>query len=209
MPEGVADGGRVTGTGHGPRISTQRPDGIPGDWVRDRTSKQWRPPRRPGPKPAEPDPGAGDGGGWQAERDPGAARLRDDHDSGSSPPPGASSPPPGEVSEDLAAAMGLVGMIVLPVGERIDPYCGAALTSCWGRVSEACVPLLMRSERVVKFMTTAGGIGDWFGLALALKPVGEAIVKHHITKTVQIVQDEGGNATVTEDAGYDRYPAAA
>ena len=113
------------------------------------------------------------------------------------------------MSEDLAAAMGLVGMVLLPFGEKLDPYCGAALTGSWERVSEACVPLLMRSERVVKFMTTAGGLGDWVGLAIALKPLGEAIVKHHITKTVQIVQDDDGGTTVTEDAGYGRYPATA
>lgn len=207
MAEGVADGGRVAGTGHGPRISPQRPDGVPGDWVRDRASKQWRPPRRPGPKPAEPDPGAGDGGRWEAERDPGAARLRDDQ-AGSGSPPGGKPLPADEIGEDLAAAMGLIGMIVLPVGERIDPYCGAALTGCWERVSEACVPLLMRSDWAVRFMTTAGGIGDWFGLALALQPVGEAFVKHHVTKTVQIIPAEDGKATAKEDAGYERYPAS-
>lgn len=207
MAEGVADGGRAAGTGHGPRMSTQRPDDIPADWVRDRATKQWRPPRRPGPKP-EPDPGTGDSSGWEAERDPGAARLRDDHD-GSSAPPGGTTRPPEKVADDLAAAMGLIGMIVLPMGQRIDPYCGAALTGCWDRVAEACVPLLMRSDWAVRFMTTAGGIGDWFGLALALQPVGEAFVKHHVTKTVQIVQEPDGTATATEDAGYaQQYPAA-
>jgi hypothetical protein len=217
VPEGTLDDGRIVDGGHGPRGGRERPAGVPGDWVRDRKTRQWRPPRRPGPKTRSEDTGGeapgrgatGADGGWDAERDPEPARLAGGAggDGGTDPDP---LPVTAEVKDDIAGALGLVGLFVLPAAERIDPYCGSELAASWEGIADACTPLIARSPSVVRWMTSAGGLRDWFGLAVALQRPAEAFVRHHITKTVQIVRvgPDGRVLDALQEDDFHEYPAA-
>lgn len=173
-----------------------RPDGIPDDWVFDRQAREWREPKRPGPKPAAPDPEPGEPpAGWQADRDPDPAHLAADDHAGHD----HDFRPPGEVDDETRDDIaGLLGLIAVPVGavaEARDPYCGAIFAQQLPAIVDAAVPIVCRSERVMKWMTAGtGGLMDWVGLAMALAPVGRAVAEHHVLKTIQIVaagQEEG------------------
>ena len=114
--------------------------------------------------------------------------------------------------KDMTAAVGMVGMLVLPPVLKADPYCGAALTDNFQAIAEALVPLLCKSERVVSFFTEeASDWMLWWKLAVALAPVAMAVGQHHLLKTVKIEQDaETGDvyAVSTEPADLDsEYPA--
>jgi len=97
---------------------------------------------------------------------------------------------PREVQDQLAGVIGLAGTVMLPLVQAIDPFCGGQLAMNFQQIAEATVPLMCRSERVIKFMTaTGGGFMDWISLGMALAPVASAVVRHHITRTVEVVRD--------------------
>jgi len=99
---------------------------------------------------------------------------------------------------DMTAAVGMVGMIILPPLAAKDPYCGGALTDNFQAIADALVPLLCRSQAVVSFFTEeASDWMLWFKLAIALAPVVVAVGQHHILKTVKVVErvNEEGEGT--------------
>lgn len=109
-------------------------------------------------------------------------------------PPRAKKAPPKvtkAVKDDMTASVGLVGMLILPPIVAKDPYCGEALTENFQGIADALVPLLCKSATVVGFFTDSGSDWMlWFKLAMALAPVGMAVGRHHIVKTVEIQQDK-------------------
>jgi len=202
----------------------------PHGWMWDRPGKSWRP-RKAAAK-----------GGWPSRRDRmDSAQLRDSHKSdetdmgpferdiaGDDPPPAyASRPAPkikkdppkvtAQTKKDMTAAVGMVGMLVLPPIVKADPYCGGALTDNFQGIADAVVPLLCKSERVVSFFTEeASDWMLWWKLAVALAPVAMAVGQHHLLRTVKVVEDvdEDGKPTgdmyavSTQPADLDtEYPA--
>lgn len=173
----------------------------PHGWMWDRPRKTWRP-RKAAAK-----------GGWAYHREkqePSGASI-DAPDMGpferdiagddpapsyaNKPAPKLPKPPPPKVTaqtkKDMTAAVGMVGMLVLPPVVRIDPYCGGALSDNFQSIAEALVPLLCQSARVVSFFTEeASDWMLWFKLAMALAPVAVAIGQHHLLKTVKVEKDE-------------------
>lgn len=143
--------------------------------------------------------------GWQAERDPDPARLREGTDTKR---PTLVREVPQDVKDDLAAVIGMLGMVVLTPIAQADPICGGALVANWQNTVEASVPLIARSERVVGWMTTAGGLRDWIGLGVALQPVVSAVWAHHVTKTVHIEHDPDSEQPVVRQEDWSAYPAA-
>ena len=176
------------------------PDKAPHGWMWDRYAKPrsaWRPRKSPAR------------GGWRGTRtkpapppEPEDPMLPFERDlAGDDPAPAYASVKPPKIAKtppkvttktknDMTAAVGMVGMILLPPITRSDPYCGGALTDNFQSIADALVPLLCRSERVVAFFTDdASDWMLWFKLAIALAPVAVAVGKHHILKTVEIQQD--------------------
>lgn len=97
-----------------------------------------------------------------------------------------------KTKDDMTAAVGLVGMLVLPPVVKVDPYCGQALADSMQPIADALVPLLCKSSTVVAFFSDAPG-SDWmlwFKLAMALAPVATAVGRHHLLKTVEIQEDK-------------------
>lgn len=220
MAEGVIDGGQVVDVGvmdrGRPPEPPPDPDRAPHGWTLDRKTKTWRPKKRAGRNrkdngehQADDQPAAAaadEGGGWQAERDPEPARMHEDAEPRK---PSIVREIPQEIKDDLAAMVGLLGMVVLEPIARADPICGGALVDNWERVTDATIPLLIRSPTIVGWMTTAGGLRDWIGLGIALRPVITAVWSHHVTKTVHLQPPEGEDAQsqiVRED--WSVYPAA-
>jgi hypothetical protein len=84
-----------------------------------------------------------------------------------------------KVKSEITAGVGVLGAILLPPG-----------------IADAVVPLLCQSPKVVAFFTDdASDWMLWVKLGAALAPVGIAVTRHHIIKTVEIVEetDEEGN----------------
>ena len=91
----------------------------------------------------------------------------------------------------MAGLAGLVGIPILTLLQQADLYCGSVLAQNFEPIVDAALPLVCRSERIVRYFTEDKA--DWLlwgKLALALKPVGQAILQHHVFKTVEVVTDE-------------------
>ncbi len=184
----------------------------PKGWAWDRKGRRWQP-RQRGPvlwtgdgqqddEAAAPSP---DGGSQQ--RDPAPAWQQ--HDAPDARPKHDPGKVPGHVKDDLRGVIGLFGMFVLPRVEAADPHCGGALVDNYEAIAERLVPLLCRSERVVKFLTAdSGGMMDWIGLAMALAPVGRAVAEHHVFRTVEVVRDEETGRKVARAVDLSQYAAA-
>jgi hypothetical protein len=220
MPEVVVDGGETVAAGHASsRLGgrRRRPDGIPEEWVYDRQAREWREPRKPGPKPGRADGGAdrdGDRGdaagpgpqeGWRADRDPDPAHL-----AAGQPPRGERPRVSQEIKDDVA---GLLGLLAVPVGQALavrDPYCGGVLAGQLPEIVDRMVPLVCRSQRVVAWLSAdTGGLMDWIGLAAALAPVARAVAEHHVLRTVEIVPDDDhAGEPRAAAADYSAYTAA-
>jgi hypothetical protein len=204
MTEAVVSGGRVVDTGaRGGRPPEPPPDPerAPLGWTFDKTTREWRAKKRLRRKPPDGDamPAAGD-------RDPEPAHLRDaGEDRGQ-----AAEADLARARDDLAGVLGLAGVVLLPAAERMDPVCGPALTRQWQAICEAAVPLLTRSERVVRWMTASGGgLMDWIGLGIALAPVGHAVIGHHLIRRLpgEGAAPEPGELVPAGEAGPERAAA--
>lgn len=221
MPEGVAVGtGPVTGGAvyddpdRAPEPSAEAPRGY--TW--NRSERRWQPKIRGkvlwvdgGAVAGGDDPAsarAGDRPGPDAtaddDRDPAPAWARDD--AGAGKPAGDGrlkfEDVPKQVTDDIAGLMGLVATPILAVLQQADPYCGTALAQAFEPAVDATLPLICRSERIVKYFSEDQA--DWLlwgKLAIALAPVGRALAEHHLFRRVETVVDEHGRR------GWRRVPA--
>ena len=179
------------------------PERAPRGWRWDSGQRRWVPRLSPGrKKKAARDPGtepASEPG--DAPRDPAPGWMRED-----SPRMVQANLPfdevPQEVKDDIAGLAGLIGVPLLAMLEQIDPYCGQALRYSYEPVIDAALPLICRSSKIVAYF--AEDKADWLlwgKLALALKPVGQAILEHHVFRTVEVVRDKDGRRVARPRAG--------
>lgn len=81
-----------------------------------------------------------------------------------------------------------------------DPYCGEVLEKQAREISVRLAAILGKNAQIVQWLHTSGVIGEWVALALAIKPVVEAIRDHHITKKVG--NDEPDALDITQYGPY-------
>lgn len=221
MPEGVAvAGGPVLAGAVHDDPSQPPPPGpaAPKGWTWNRSERVWQPRRRgsvkwqpaAGNEPAAPEElasvselGRDPAPGWAqpssaAGRDASAAARGDGSQQLSF------DDVPQQVKDDIAGFAGLVGTPILAVARSIDPYCGGALAENFENVVDKTLPLICRSERIVKYFSE--DTADWLlwgKVAMALAPVGKAIAEHHILHTVEVVRDEKTGAVTIKRVSKD------
>ena len=231
MPAGVLTDQGVTGI-HDDPDRPPPPDAqrAPKGWTWDRKGRAWKPKIRgrkiPTPEPAStpPEHPAGDPGpagvdgpaGPGTDPDPPYLRGGDegqDHEREPGPAADDDRIPfddvPQQVKDDIAGLAGLVGTPILAMLRSLDPYCGTVLAENYEPIVDAALPLICRSSKIVRYF--AEDKADWLlwgKLAMALKPVGQAILQHHIFRTVVVDRDPAtGIVTVvrvTEGGGPGR-----
>lgn len=215
MAEGVAVAGqRLGGAVHDDPDSPPPPSAdAPKGWTWNRGGRYWAPKVRgktlwsPGsaqepvdpPRSTREDPVAPE---REAQRDPDPPWMRPD----SSSKGGKLRPEdvPQKVQDDIAGFAGLIATPILAVVKSADPYCGAALADSFESIFDATMPLMLRSETLVKYFSDEGN--DWLvwgKLAVALAPVAKAVVEHHVTRTVRLLENEETGEVVVLRKGQD------
>jgi len=216
VPEGVATAdGQVTGGVHDdpdspPPASEKAPKG----WAWQRGSKSWAP-RQRGPVLWRPDersgaPEVGTGGERTADPVTGAPE-----DQQQDPDPSYMREEPGgperqelsfdevpqAVKDDIAGLAGMIGTPILAMLQSLDPYCGTVLAANFEPIIDRTLPLICRSEKIVRYFTEDKA--DWLlwgKLAMVLAPVAKAFAEHHIFRTVRVEKNpETGEVTIVRE----------
>lgn len=125
-----------------------------------------------------------------------------------SAPAEAESPLDAKTRGDIEGKLALLLMIPYEALAMKDPYCAEALTKSSRQIIKAMVPLLAQSPQVVAWFTTSGGWLLWLNLAVACKPVLQAVTAHHITHRMQTVEDQATGARKVVPTDYTAYSAA-
>jgi hypothetical protein len=212
MPEGVAAaGGRIVGdAAYEDRNSPPAadPGKAPYGWMWDRSEHRWRA-KKPAGRAAwkakqqaeagpPPEPVSSSGEIHQGDRDPDPSWFGEQQGKDDGKKRRSISDVPRETVSDMAGFAGMVGAPLLAMLQQIDPYCGTALANSYGEVVDAVLPLLCRSEKVVEWFSADKS--DWLlwgKLALALRPFAQAVLQHHVFRSVDVVRDPStGNVTV-------------
>jgi hypothetical protein len=107
------------------------------------------------------------------------------------------------VRDDVAGMLALIAVIPADLMAAADPYCSAVFAESMDGIIGAAVPIICRSQHVLQFMIGKQGFVLWARLAIACKPVVAAVIAHHITHSVDIV--DGTVQTVD----YSQFPAVA
>jgi hypothetical protein len=96
---------------------------------------------------------------------------------------------------------------------RVDPYCGQAYAAQVDEIAVKMAPLICLSPDMVRWFAKSSTFIMWTELGIAVRPVVEAIIAHHVTK--RIVLDSNGEAVEVAGGGVDfsaysaRQPASA
>lgn len=203
MAEGVKDAGAegVIGEGAGDIEPAPDPVNAPYGYTKDKDG--WRPKKRPGR-----------GGSLKAAPDLVDEGQADDRD----PDPswhtggGSAGKPPYEASksdqDEVASLLALLYSVPADFLLTVDPYCFGALNDNFESVIDATLPIVCRSERVVKYITGTSGLILWIKLAVALKPVLVAGWRHHVVHSVGIELDEDTGLPVAVHTDFSAYSAA-
>jgi hypothetical protein len=212
MAEGVKEAGTDGIVGAAAADVEPDPDPVnaPYGYTRDKkTPGGWRPKKRPGrggrPKPAS---DSYEHAGSDDERDHPFA-------DGPDPDPGwaagsARKEPykaTADERNDVAALLALAYSVPADFLLQVDPYCFGELNANLEGIIDATVPIICRSERVVKYVTGSSGLILYIKLAAAFRPFLVAAWKHHVLHSVVLERGEDGE-TYAVPNDYSAYSAA-
>jgi hypothetical protein len=133
----------------------------------------------------------------------GSAHLRRGRKRGSREPK-STEPPPKVTPAVRRDIEGKVAFWLLIPGEpwrRVDPYCGQAYLDSIENIALKATPLLCQSPAVVRWFAKSTTFVQVTELAMACRPVVEAVIAHHVTRRVTL--DSLGNAVEVEGGGVD------
>jgi hypothetical protein len=84
---------------------------------------------------------------------------------------------------------------------RVDPYCGRAYAGQVDEIALKTAPLICQSPDLVRWFSKSTTFIMWTELGIAVRPVVEAIIAHHVTKRIAL--DSNGDAVVVAGGGMD------
>jgi hypothetical protein len=144
-------------------------------------------------------------------RVPGSAHLNRGRKRGSKREPKQPSQPAPKVTPAVRRDIeGKVAFWLLIPGEpwrRVDPYCGQAYLDSIEDIALKATPLLCQSPAVVRWFAKSTTFVQVTELAMACRPVAEAIIAHHVTRRITL--DSLGRPVVVEGGGVDFGPYSA
>jgi hypothetical protein len=98
-----------------------------------------------------------------------------------------------QVAEDIQGKLAFLMSMPTAMLMPLDPVCFPIMQDNIPRITAALVPLICQSPDMVKFFTKSGGFIMWLNLGVALWPVIQVIIAHHLTKSISL--DENGKVS--------------
>jgi hypothetical protein len=144
-------------------------------------------------------------------RVPGSAHLRKDRRTraprGEAKPKEPAPKVTTAVRRDIEGKVAFWLLIPAEPWRRVDPYCGQAYLDSIEDIALKATPLLCQSPAVVRWFAKSTTFVQVTELAMACRPVAEAIIAHHVTKRITL--DSLGRPVVVEGGGVDFGPYSA
>jgi hypothetical protein len=143
-------------------------------------------------------------------RVPGSAHLRRDRKRaprGDAKPKEAAPKVTPAVRRDIEGKVAFWLLIPAEPWRRVDPYCGQAYLDSIEDIALKATPLLCQSPAVVRWFAKSTTFVQVTELAMACRPVAEAIIAHHVTRRITL--DSLGRPVVVEGGGVDFGPYSA
>jgi hypothetical protein len=103
-----------------------------------------------------------------------------------------------DVQGKLAFLLSMPTAMLMP----LDPICFGTVQENIPQVTAALVPLICQSPDMVKFFTKGSGFILWLNLGVAMWPVIQVVIAHHLTKSIG--QGENGQPKAKD---YSQYAA--
>jgi hypothetical protein len=111
------------------------------------------------------------------------------------------------VRRDIEGKVAFWLLIPAEPWRRVDPYCGQAYLDSIEDIALKATPLLCQSPAVVRWFAKSTTFVQVTELAMACRPVAEAIIAHHVTRRITL--DSLGRPVVVEGGGVDFGPYSA
>lgn len=108
------------------------------------------------------------------------------------------------VKKDMAGKLAFWLSIPAEPWIRVDPYCGKAYADSFDQIALKATPLMCQSPAVVRWFAKSTNFVLVTELLMACRPVGEAMIAHHVTKRITL--DRQGQALAQANAGIDFGP---
>jgi hypothetical protein len=141
----------------------------------------------------------------RAGRDPEPRHLLTGRQRGRRTKPPADDKPPIKITKAVQADITgkLAFWLSIPAEPwlRVDPYCGGAYAGQVDEIALKMAPLICQSPDLVRWFSKSTTFIMWTELGIAVRPVVEAIIAHHVTKRIAL--DSNGDAVVVAGGGMD------
>ena len=146
----------------------------------------------------------------RAGRDPEAAHLRRGRRTRKEKEPDQPAPKvTAAIRRDIEGKVAFWLLIPSEPWMRVDPYCGKAYADSINDIAVKATPLLCQSPAVVRWFSKSTTFIQVTELAMACRPVAEAIIAHHVTKRImldkngKVITDEQGKPVPAQTGGMD------
>lgn len=140
----------------------------------------------------------------RAGKQPGSAHLRKNRRSREPKPDQPPVKVTAAVRRDIEGKVAFWLLIPAEPWMRVDPYCGKAYADNLENIAVKMTPLLCQSPAIVRWFGKSTTFIQVTELAMACRPVAEAVIAHHVTK--RIVLDSLGQPVEVRNGGMDFGP---
>jgi hypothetical protein len=118
------------------------------------------------------------------------------------------------IRDDITGKIAFWLMIPAEPWLRVDPYCGGAYADNVDQIAIKLAPILCLSPEVVRWFSKSSTFILWTELAMACRPVAEAVIAHHVTRRITVnsqgqpVENPGGGMDFSAYSSRQPNPAA-
>jgi hypothetical protein len=94
------------------------------------------------------------------------------------------------IRDDITGKIAFWLMIPAEPWIRVDPYCGGAYADNLDQIAVKLAPIICLSPDLVRWFSKSSTFILWTELAMACRPVAEAVIAHHVTRRITLT-DQG------------------
>lgn len=96
-----------------------------------------------------------------------------------------------QIAEDIQGKLAFLLSMPTAMLAPLDPVCMPVIQQNIPQVTAALVPIICQSPDMVKFFTKGAGFILWLNLGVAMWPIIQVIIAHHLSKSITLDANTG------------------